>query len=114
MNDYAGVMVVTFTDSSILDATAIEQIAKDLYYLVDNQAKQKIILDFSKVKSLSSQGLGILINLKKKLAVIKGTMALCAVRPEIKKLFSLTGLEKEFAFHADDKSALSAWKVNVS
>ena len=114
MNDYAGVMVVTFTDSSILESAAIEQIAKDLYFLVDNQARQRIILDFSKVKSLSSQGLGILINMKKKLTDIKGRLALCGVRPEIKKLFNLTGLEKEFDFHADDRSALSAWKVNVS
>jgi anti-anti-sigma factor len=114
INDYAGVTVVTFTDSSILETGAIDQIAKDLYFLVDSQAKQKIILDFSKVKSMSSQGLGVLISLNKKLAAIKGGLALCGVRPEIKKLFSITGLEKEFKFHADDRAALSAWKVNVS
>ena len=112
--DYAGVTVVTFTESTILEASAIDQIARDLYFLVDNQSKQRIILDFSKVRSMSSQGLGILINLQKKLAAIKGDMALCAVRPEIKKLFGITGLDKEFKFHADDKAALKAWKVNVN
>ena len=114
INDYAGVTVVTFTDSSILEASAIDSIAKDLYHLVDAQAKLKVILDFGKVKTMSSQGLGMLINMNKKLTAIKGSLALCGVRPEIKKLFSLTGLEKEFKFHADDKTALSAWKVNVS
>ncbi len=114
INDYAGVTVVTFTDSSILEAGAIDSIAKDLYHLVDAQAKLKVILDFSKVKTMSSQGLGMLINLNKKLAAIKGSLAMCGVRPEIRKLFTLTGLEKEFKFYADDKAALGAWKVNVS
>lgn len=112
--DYAGVAVVTFTDSKILDASAIDQIAKDLYHLVDDLAKQKVLLDFAKVTSMSSQGLGMLVNLNKKLAAIKGGLAMCGMRPEIKKLFSITGLEKDFKFYADDKAALSAWKVKVS
>jgi anti-anti-sigma factor len=114
INDYAGVTVVTFTESRILDAVAIGEIAKDLYHLVDDQARGKVLLDFSKVTSMSSQGLGMLVNLNKKLAAIKGSLALCGLRPEIKKLFAITGLEKDFKFHADDKAALAAWKVNVS
>jgi anti-anti-sigma factor len=114
INDYAGVTVVTFIDSSILEAVVIDQIAKDLFHLVDHQNKQKIILDFSKVRSMSSQGLGLLLTLNKKLAAIKGGLALCGIRPEIKKIFTITGLEKDFSFYPDDKSALSAWKVNVS
>jgi anti-anti-sigma factor len=114
INDYAGVTVVTFTDTSLLEAAQIEQIARELYHLADQQNKQKIILDFSKVKTMSSQGIGVLLNLSKKLAGIKGALALCAVRPEIKKIFSITGLDKQFAFHPDDRSALSAWKVNVT
>jgi len=60
-----------------------------------------------------SPGLGSLINLKNKLAAIKGELALCGIRPEIRKLFSLTGLEKDFRFHPDDAAALAVWNVRV-
>ncbi len=113
VTDYAGVTVVTFTDSSILDSAAIDQLGKDLYALPDAQNKQKLILDFTRVKTLSSRALGLLINLKKKMLAIKGDLALCGMNGEIKKMFSITGLEKEFSFYADDAAALKAFNVHL-
>ena len=113
IEDYAGVALVTFTDSAILDSTVIEQIAKDLYRLPDQMHKQKVILDFSRVKSLSSGAIGVLINLKKKLSDIKGSLALCGVPPEVRRLFDITRLEKEFSFYPDDSAALKAFDVHV-
>ncbi|HVP09934.1 MAG TPA: STAS domain-containing protein [Phycisphaerae bacterium] len=113
IEDYAGVLVVTFTDSSILDTGVIEQIGKDLYQLTDEQCRQKLILDFSNVKFLSSQALGILLMLHKKAAAIKGEVVLCALRPELKKIFTITSLDKVFKFFPDDVGALASFGVRL-
>lgn len=113
IQDYAGVTVVTFSDSSILDTATITQIGNDLFQLPDVQHKQKIILDFINVKFLSSHALGVLITLNKKLAAIKGTLSICSLRPELMKVFTITSLDKLFKFFPNDAAALKSFGVHV-
>jgi anti-sigma B factor antagonist len=113
IEDYAGVVVVTFNDSSILDAGAIEQLGKDLYHLTDEQHRQKLVLNFSNVKFLSSQALGILLTLHKKARELKGEVVLCGLKPELKKVFTITSLDKIFKFFADDVAALASFGVRL-
>jgi anti-sigma B factor antagonist len=113
IEDYAGVTVVTFSDSSILDSLVIDQLGKDLYHLTDTLNKQKLVLDFSNVKFLSSQVLSLLLTLNKKAAAIKGTLVLCSLRPELMKIFTITNLDKLFKFHKDDAAALASFGVNL-
>ena len=113
IQDYAGVTVVTFNESSILDAAVITQLGQELYDLVDKQAKQKLILDFSNVKFLASQTLGVLLNLNKKASTIKGDVVLCGIRKELMKVFEITQLNKILKFYRDDAEALAAFKVFV-
>ena len=70
----AGVTVVTLQDSSVLDMAIIDQIGKDLCHLVENQNKQKLVLDFINVRFLASHALGILLMMHKKICAAKGTM----------------------------------------
>lgn len=107
------VMVVTFVDGHIRDLPQIEQIGRQLYDLVDGQAHKKLVLDFAKVLTLSSQALGILLTLDKKLAAIKGKMVLCGVRPELTRLFEIARLHKHFKFTADEESALAVFGVTT-
>lgn len=113
VEDYAGITLVTFTDSSILDNATIDQIGKDLYRLVDEESKQKLIIDFSSVKFLSSHALGIILTLHKKTKGVNGSLCLCGVRKELMKVFTLTDLDKIFKFYPDDKTALAAHHVNL-
>ena len=101
------VMVVNFRNASILDAIAVEAIAKDLYALVDQQAQRKIVLDFTPVRMLSSQMIGVLINLHKKAQAIKGKVVICALRPEISKIFKITNLDKLLTFAESEEKALN-------
>ena len=113
IEDYAGVQVVTFTESSILDAGTIGQIAKKLYDVVEKRSRQKLILDFRNVKFLASQMLGILLTLNKKAGASKGSLALCGLRKELMKVFEITKLEKVFKFFPDDAAALASFHVYV-
>lgn len=114
IEDYAGVAVVTFTSSAILDMRSVDQLGKELYRLPDEQNKQKIVLDFSNVKFLSSQAIGVFLNLRKKSEAVKGKMVFCSVRKEIMKLFEITKLDKVFTFYPDDAAALKSFGVHVT
>lgn len=113
IENYAGVTVVTFMDSSLLDSGVIDTIANELFHLVDQQNKQKIILDFSSVRMLSSQILGVLTSLHRKCEEIKASLALCGLRKELMRVFVLTGLDKLLKFYAKDADALASFGVRV-
>jgi anti-sigma B factor antagonist len=107
------VTVVTFSDASILDAAQVQQLGEDLYDLVDNRARRKLVLDFSNVKFLSSSALGVLITLRKKSEEIKGRLLLCSLRPELRKVFKITSLDKLFEFYDNEEKALNALGVST-
>ena len=111
VQNIGGVVVANFTDASILDAQAIESIGQQLYELVDEKAQRKILLDFSRVRFLSSSMLGVLISLQKKAQAIKGQVAICSLIPDLKKPFKITHLDKLFKFYDDEEEALNSFGV---
>ena len=69
-----GVTIAKFTDKKILDETNIQLIGNQLFTLVDEDRRQKIVLDFSNVEYLSSAALGKLITMDKKVKAAKGKL----------------------------------------
>jgi anti-sigma B factor antagonist len=108
------VTIVVFQNSSVLDALVVQEIGESLYYLVDEKACRKVIIDFSKVHTLSSSALGILIQLKKKADAIKGQVVLCGVRKELMKIFTMTHLHTMFEFRPDEKTALAVFGLTTA
>lgn len=108
IHEIGDVTVVNFQEASILDSLLIQKIADELYALVDQKARRKIVLDFSRVKFLASQTIGVMLNLQKKAKSIKGEVVICAMKPEIHKVFKITGLDKIFAFYPDEEKAMAA------
>jgi anti-sigma B factor antagonist len=105
------VTVVNFEDTSILDTLQIELISQTLYDLVENRNQKKLVLDFSKVRFLSSSALGMLISLRNKSKAIKGSLAICALRDDLRKVFTISRLEKLFSFYKNEQDALTAFGV---
>ncbi|MFN0135290.1 MAG: STAS domain-containing protein [Phycisphaerae bacterium] len=106
--DVAGVCVVGFRDASILDALTIQRIGKELYDLVEAQAKKKVVLDFGDVRFLSSQALGVLLTLRKKADKEKATICLARIRPELARVFKITQLDQLFKFHDSRDHAIAS------
>jgi anti-sigma B factor antagonist len=111
IHPFRDVTVVNFQDASILDAAQVESIGEDLYDLVDNKARKKIVLDFTKVQFLSSSALGVLIMLRKKAAAIKGEIVICGIRKELMKVFEITNLTRMFTFAASEEKALAHFGI---
>jgi anti-sigma B factor antagonist len=110
---YKDVTVVNFQNAGVLDSTSIDALGRDLLHLVEKQDKRKLILDFSAVKFMSSQALGMLLQLKRSLDTVKGKVLIAGIRPELHKVFKLTNLHKLFTFHNELDKALAEFDVVI-
>ena len=100
------VTVVTFVDKKILDEQNIQIIGEQLFDLVDNQGRKKILLNFANVEFLSSAALGKLITMNKKMQAAAGKLAMCKIAREIMDVFEITKLDKLFKIFKDEQAAL--------
>jgi anti-sigma B factor antagonist len=96
LENVGDVTVVSFGGKNSLDGQNMQIIGEQLFDLVDNQNKKKILLNFGNIKFLSSAALGKLITLNKKTQMAGGKLVLRNVRKEIKELFAITKLDKLF------------------
>ncbi|MFO0846552.1 MAG: STAS domain-containing protein [Gemmataceae bacterium] len=103
------VTVVNFVDRKILDEQNIQIIGEQLFSLVDEDGRRKILLNFSNVEYLSSAALGKLITLNKKLQQAGGKLILCNISPDIHEVFEITKLDKFFKILKDEQSALQSF-----
>ena len=101
------VTVARFTDKKILDENNIQVIGNQLFGLVEEEGRKKIVLDFSNVEYLSSAALGKLITMDKKVKAAGGKLRLCSIRPEIFEVFMITKLNKLFDIKEDQDQALA-------
>ena len=62
-----GVAVVGFAEPNLLDAFHVSETDKDLYRLIETDARRLIVLDISTITMLSSQALGVFLNMRQKL-----------------------------------------------
>lgn len=111
VQEIGGVTIANFGSSSILEGAAVDALGRQLLDLVENQARRKILLDFSRVRFLSSTMLGVLLSMRKQLAAIKGRMAICGLRPELRRVFKVSKLEKLFEFYDKEEQALNSFGV---
>jgi anti-sigma B factor antagonist len=109
VEDLGDVTVVNFTVRKILDEQNIQVIGDQLYSLVDEGGRRKILLNFGNVEYLSSAALSKLITLNKKLQAVNGRLILCNIAPQIREVFEITKLNKVFAIHAEEQTALQAF-----
>ncbi|QDT44501.1 Putative anti-sigma factor antagonist BtrV [Gimesia alba] len=103
------VTIAKFIDKKILDEGNIQIIGTQLFGLVDEDGRKKIILDFSNVEYLSSAALGKLITLDKKVKKAKGKLKLCSIRPDIYEVFAITRLNQLFDIAETQEAALEGF-----
>jgi anti-sigma B factor antagonist len=103
--EYIGDMtLVHFNDKKILDKPNIQEIGEQLFRLVENLERKKLVLDFGKVEYLSSAALGKLITLQKKLKTVGGWLVLCNIEAKIHEVFKVSKLDKVFEIRQKDKA----------
>jgi anti-sigma B factor antagonist len=106
VEDIGDVTVVNFVDRKILDEQNIQVIGEQLFSLVDNSGRRKVLLNFSNVEYLSSAALAKLITLNKKLQQVNGRLVLCNIDPQIYEVFEITKLNRLFEIQGDEQAGL--------
>jgi len=109
VEDNGDIAVVKFLEKKILDEQNIQAIGDDLFRLVDELGRRKILLNFSSVDFLSSAALGKLITLNRKVQAVRGKLILCGISTEIKEVFQITKLDKLFTILAEEQAAMQAF-----
>jgi len=102
------VAVVAFKTASISDVEEIANASKHIKDFVDENQPIRLIFDFSRVKFFSSLVLGVLLEIRSKLASYNGEVAISAINPQLHKVFKITNLDKIFTFFPDKEAAVSA------
>jgi anti-sigma B factor antagonist len=108
-NEVGEVTVVRFVDRKILDEANIQELGQELFQLIEEENRTKLLLNFSNVEFLSSAALGKLITLDKKVKAHAGRLKLSNIRPEIYEVFAITKLNKLFDIKDDEAAALAAF-----
>ena len=75
--------------------------------IASNSPAYDVVVDFSKVKILTSASVCNLMILKEILKGLERHLVLCSVPPEVRKIFTVTGLEGLFEFANDKFGALN-------
>lgn len=94
-----GITVVRFFNQNIGAASGIEQVSTQLSQYVLENSPQKVIVDFDGVKFFSSQALGMLIDIWRKMEKYDGKMVISGINPQLYRIFKITNLNKIFEFY---------------
>jgi anti-sigma B factor antagonist len=98
--------VVEFQTASLMNAGEIERISKALSDLVDHDHSGRVVMDVTPVQYLSSQAIGMIVNVHRKTAAVKGgKLVLCGVSPQMLQLLKITRLDRVLKIVKDQKEA---------
>lgn len=102
-----GFTVVEFYDTSLMDPVRLQDLAPRLYRLIDEEDHRWMVLDFARVEYISSQFIGILLGIQKKLAALpKSQLTLCGINARLQELLRLTKLDKVFTVAPTQREAV--------
>lgn len=101
VEDVGDVSVVTFAVRRLLDEQTIQTLGDELFRLVDERGRQKVLLDLSDVEFLSSASLGKLVTLQRKLQAVQGKLRLGKIAPDMLDIFQTIKLDRYFTILTD-------------
>jgi anti-anti-sigma factor len=96
--------LVQFHREQITEEDNLEQLAHELFALVDQFHFRKVILSLTPVRHVTSSVLGKLISLHRKLGRNDGQLILCNIHPDLKHVLNTSRLLTYFST-ADDVPA---------
>ena len=82
------ITVATLRDSKIVEDPIVQKVGQELFALVDDERRKKIVLEFSRVKILSSAAIAKLVRLREKVKAANGNLRLCCLGREVREFFA--------------------------
>ena len=106
-----GVTVVGFPEQTEFSAGVVDSAGPELYALVEGEDTRNLVVDFTNLTFLSSQGIGALLTLRLKAARTGSEIVLASVPSQFDEIFRLTNFEQlyqVFKSVADAKAHFAA------
>ncbi|HIJ71652.1 MAG TPA: STAS domain-containing protein [Planctomycetes bacterium] len=110
IDTYGDVSVVSFGQDIVTGLLGLEQINERLRVYISDRKPGKLIVDFDGVKFFSSQVLGMLVDIWRRLRDYGGIMLISGVNPQLNRVFKITNLDKIFEFYPDRAHAVEAMR----
>lgn len=104
----ASAVVVVFKSPSMSDVEAITTAAAKIRDFVETNRPRMLVFDFSAVRFFSSQVLGLLLDVRQRLAAYGGQAFVSGINPQLYRVFKITNLDKVFRFFANRQEATEA------
>jgi anti-anti-sigma factor len=109
MDQAAGVTIVTFTVSEIVQPEAIEGVSQQLSKLVEYFSSRRLVLNLASVRRLSSLMLGKLMSLNARIAAAGGQLVLCQLNPEVMEVLKVVKMLHTFRICATEEEAAKSF-----
>ncbi|MCQ2736762.1 MAG: STAS domain-containing protein [bacterium] len=107
-SDLGGIKLVTVHGD--IDVYSSPKVKDALYEIIDAEA-YKIVINLEDIRYIDSTGLGVLIGALKKVKGSEGNITVVCSNPQIKKVFTITGLVKIFGIYPNNDEAVNALKA---
>ncbi|MEI8371646.1 MAG: STAS domain-containing protein [Planctomycetota bacterium] len=109
VTEVGDVTVVRFRNRRITEDIDIQELGSEMFSLVENDNREKLLLNFSTVEFLGSAALGKLITLDRKVKARGGVLKFSNIGSNIHEVFVITKLNLFFDIKEDEVDALAAF-----
>lgn len=99
------VAVAAFKSGCISDVEGIAAAGRRIREFIEDDAPRRLVFDFTDVRFFSSQVLGLLLDIRARLAKSEGEVVISGINPQLHRVFKITNLDKIFRFFEDRESA---------
>lgn len=107
------VTVVGFAVQSIGGVGGVEELSVELRKFIAEHRPMKMVIDFGQVRFLSSQMLGLLVDVWRRLGEYQGRMIISGINPQLNRVFKITNLDKIFEFCPNKDEAVRRLTPNA-
>jgi len=109
LESFGDIGIVRFATSRVLDGSNVEELGQEFTHIVKDLYAIKLIVNFEKVKYMSSAVLAKLITLNKMIGEEKGKLRFCAIDPSVMEIFKIMKLDKLFKIYDTEEKAVESF-----
>jgi anti-anti-sigma factor len=104
-----GITVAGISDAELLDARAIGEVQEELRELAYGLGAAPLLLDFGRVRLMSSSMLGVMLHFSRRFREGGGRLKLCGLTPELREVFHIARYDRLFENYSDEMKALDSF-----
>jgi anti-anti-sigma factor len=93
--------------SGRLDADSATDIEEDVLLAI-RAGTREMLLDCSRLDSVTGAGMQTLLRLAREMRGVRGKLVVCGLKPPVKEMFDVCGIENMIAIYEDRKAAQAA------